>query len=49
MQDIVFFRKVSAKGEVIIPKKLRQLIGIKPGGKVLFIPQKEGKLEIKPL
>ena len=39
---------VSTKFQVVIPKKVREALGIKPGQKVQVIPY-EGRIEIIPL
>ena len=38
---------VSLKGQILLPKKLRNKYGVKPGGKVHILEQSEGIL-IKP-
>jgi len=39
---------VSTKFQVVIPKKVREALGIKPGQKVQVIPY-EGRIELIPL
>jgi AbrB family looped-hinge helix DNA binding protein len=39
---------VSTKFQVVIPRKVREALGIKPGQKVQVIPY-EGRIEIIPL
>lgn len=39
--------QVSVKGQILIPKRIREKCGIKPGSKVLLLESKEGLL-IKP-
>lgn len=39
---------VSTKFQVVIPKKVRESLGIKPGQKVQVIPY-EGRIELIPL
>ncbi|MGC8937355.1 MAG: AbrB/MazE/SpoVT family DNA-binding domain-containing protein, partial [Candidatus Methanomethylicaceae archaeon] len=36
--------KVGPKGQVIIPKVLREAYGIKEGGEIVVIPEKDGLL-----
>ncbi|MCS4541092.1 MAG: AbrB/MazE/SpoVT family DNA-binding domain-containing protein [Euryarchaeota archaeon] len=38
---------VSSKGQVVIPKKIREKYGLKPGQRLRVIPHKEGIL-LKP-
>jgi AbrB family looped-hinge helix DNA binding protein len=33
---MVFRRPVGAKGQVVIPRDIRQLLGVRPGGEVVF-------------
>ena len=40
----LFRVKVSAKGQVVIPKPLRKAYGLKEGTQILFVPLKEGVL-----
>ena len=43
--EVVPFRvKVSSKGQVAIPKPLRDAYGIKEGGEVLMVPVRDGVL-----
>ena len=39
--------QVSPKGQILIPKRIRERCGVKPGSKVLLFESKEGLL-IKP-
>ena len=39
--------QISLKGQILLPKKIRNKYGVKPGGKVLILEQAEGLL-IKP-
>ncbi|HID90681.1 TPA: AbrB/MazE/SpoVT family DNA-binding domain-containing protein [Candidatus Bathyarchaeota archaeon] len=39
---------VSPKGQVVIPKEIRELLRLKPGSKVLF-EVREGRVEVKPV
>ncbi|GBD46167.1 hypothetical protein HRbin41_00989 [bacterium HR41] len=34
--------KVTAKGQVTIPKEVRERLGIRPGDEVEFVPDREG-------
>jgi antitoxin PrlF len=45
---MIWTAKVSSKGQLTIPKPVRQALGLEPGGKVLFI-LREGKAELEPL
>ena len=38
---------VSSKGQVVIPKKMREKYGLKPGQRLRVVPHKEGIL-LKP-
>jgi AbrB family looped-hinge helix DNA binding protein len=38
--------KTSMKGQVTVPKEVRQLLGLEPGGKIRFRTTSEGKVEI---
>jgi antitoxin PrlF len=38
--------RVTTKGQVTIPKKIRDYLGIKPGAAVEFEPTKDGRVEI---
>ncbi|MEW6187841.1 MAG: AbrB/MazE/SpoVT family DNA-binding domain-containing protein [Thermodesulfobacteriota bacterium] len=38
---------ISLKGQILLPKRIRNKYGVKPGGKVLILEQTEGLL-IKP-
>lgn len=40
--------KTSSKGQIVIPKKIRQMLGIKPGKKV-FIQVVDQHVEISPI
>jgi AbrB family looped-hinge helix DNA binding protein len=40
--------KTSAKGQVVIPKKEREKVGIKPGTKVIAVAVRD-RIEIRPL
>ena len=48
MRTIKVVGKVGAKGELYPTKEVRELVGLKPGEKVLYVA-KEGKLEVLPL
>lgn len=39
--------QISSKGQILIPKKIRNKYGVRPGGKVHILEQAEGIL-IKP-
>jgi len=39
--------QISLKGQILLPKRIRNKYGVKPGGKVLILEQAEGLL-IKP-
>jgi len=47
--EVIPFRvKVSSKGQVVIPKPLRDAYGIREGGEVLMVPVKGGILVRAP-
>ncbi|MDZ8118209.1 AbrB/MazE/SpoVT family DNA-binding domain-containing protein [Pontiella agarivorans] len=39
---------VTAKGQVVIPAKIRRELGIKPGTRLVF-DQKKGSFEVRPI
>ena len=39
---------VTIKGQVTIPKSVRELLGLKPGSKVSFVRSDSGEVIIKP-
>lgn len=41
--------KVTSKGQVTIPKKIRDSLKIHTGDKIEFIPAEEGKVILKPI
>lgn len=41
--------KITTKGQVTIPQKLRRLLGVRPGDKILFEANDDGKVIIKKL
>jgi bifunctional DNA-binding transcriptional regulator/antitoxin component of YhaV-PrlF toxin-antitoxin module len=43
-----FIKKITKKGVVILPKKLRQMSGVDLGGTVLISINATGIIEIKP-
>jgi len=46
--DELFRVKVSAKGQVVIPKPIREAYHLREGTQILFVPVEEGVL-IKPV
>jgi AbrB family looped-hinge helix DNA binding protein len=44
----VEFSKMTIKGQVVVPSKIRQKYGMKPGTEVAFVEQ-QGKLFLQPL
>lgn len=40
---------VSSKGQIVIPKLLRQQLGIHAGNELLFTARPDGIIEIKPM
>lgn len=38
--------RVTVKGQVTIPKDIRDRLGIKPGSEVEFVPRADGKVEL---
>ena len=40
---------VTTKGQVTIPKAVRDLLGLKPGSEVEFRQTQDGRVELKPL
>jgi AbrB family looped-hinge helix DNA binding protein len=47
MVRIEFERKIGPKGQVVIPKEIRRIVGIKPESKV-FVSLEDEKVIIKP-
>jgi len=45
---MIWTATVSSKGQLTIPKPVRERLGLKPGAKVLFI-LREGKVEMEPV
>ena len=41
--------KITTKGQVTIPKRLRKLLGIRPGDRVEFEADSEGKVMVKKI
>ena len=41
--------KMSAKGQVVIPSKIRNTVGLKPGKEVLVFIDLEGRLTLEPV
>jgi AbrB family looped-hinge helix DNA binding protein len=39
---------ITAKGQVTIPKAIRDRLGLKPGGKVVFALDEKGRAYIRP-
>jgi len=42
----LFDAKASSKGQITVPAEVRDLIGLKPGGKVQFRTHADGRVEI---
>lgn len=40
--------KVTSKGQITIPKKIREKLGLKPGDKVNFVVDSDGNIKIQP-
>lgn len=47
MVRIEFERKVGPKGQVVIPKEIRKIVGVKPESKV-FVSVEDEKIIIRP-
>lgn len=45
MKEVVV--TVSSKGQVVIPKQVREHLGIERGDKITFVLETEGKVELK--
>ncbi|RLE97290.1 MAG: AbrB/MazE/SpoVT family DNA-binding domain-containing protein [Thermoprotei archaeon] len=43
-----FVRVVGPKGQVVIPKEVRDLLGLKPGSRVVFEVEEGGVVRLKP-
>jgi len=41
--------KITTKGQVTIPQKLRRLLGVRPGDRILFEASGEGKILIRKI
>ena len=39
---------VTAKGQVTIPKAIRDALGVKPGDRVVFLQQVDGRIVVEP-
>ena len=44
---MIWTAKVTSKGQITLPKGLRERLGLKPGDRVTFVEQ-EGKITIEP-
>ena len=40
---------VTSKGQVTIPKAIRDRLGLKPGHKVEFVADRDGRVVVKPV
>ena len=43
-----FVKVVGPKGQVVIPKEVRDLLGLKPGSRVVFEVEEGGIVRLKP-
>ena len=41
--------KITTKGQVTIPQKLRRLLGVRPGDKIAFEASEDGKVTIRKI
>jgi AbrB family looped-hinge helix DNA binding protein len=39
---------ITSKGQVTIPKEVRELLGLHPGDKLVFLPREDGTVRIVP-
>ena len=39
---------VTSKGQVTIPKKIRRILGIQPGDRVVFFQSEDGRIVVEP-
>ncbi|MEM4251142.1 MAG: AbrB/MazE/SpoVT family DNA-binding domain-containing protein [Candidatus Bathyarchaeia archaeon] len=44
---MILKRKIGSKGQVVIPKDVRQYVGVEPGSEVIF-EVREGEVILKP-
>ena len=40
---------ITSKGQITIPKKVREALGLKAGDRVLFLPEEDGRVYIYPI
>lgn len=40
---------LTSKGQTTIPKDVREFLGVKPGDRLEFIPQEDGKVLLMPV
>ncbi len=40
--------KVTSKGQITIPKKIREKLNISPGDRINFVEEEDGKIKIYP-
>jgi AbrB family looped-hinge helix DNA binding protein len=40
---------LTQKGQVTIPKEIREKLGVKPRGKIMFVQDSQGYYQIKPV
>jgi AbrB family looped-hinge helix DNA binding protein len=44
MEAAMITSKVTSKGQITIPKEIREFIGAEPSDRIVFIPLEEGKV-----
>ncbi|MCK5797385.1 MAG: type II toxin-antitoxin system PrlF family antitoxin [Deltaproteobacteria bacterium] len=38
---------ITSKGQITIPKAIRELLGLKPGNRLVFVPRPNGEVIVK--
>jgi AbrB family looped-hinge helix DNA binding protein len=43
---MIWTTKISSKGQMVLPKVLRDRLGVKPGSKIVFV-ERQGRIELQ--